>query len=571
VNVYLPTVPSRRGRARSGARTLAAVREAAAVPDVSVVVTAYNTRPYLAGCLRSLVKQTIGLDRLQIVVVDDGSTDGSGRLADRFARRYPGAFTVIHQANSGGPAGPCNRALDVASGRYVFFVGSDDYLGVDALRRLVAAADALGSDVVLGTVVGVNSRSIYQDIFARSATDIRLDDSPLPRSLANTKLFRRELLERHRIRYPEDLPVGSDLPFTLEACYRARRISVLADYEYYYLVRRLGAGNITYASRHARRVAAIEAMLTFASGLIEPGKQRDAVVLARFQHEIARLLDDTLLRVDRPTQRVVFDAVARMVATYLTDDIADRLGAETRVRTALVRHGRLDDLLAAIGQDARVGVPSTVVDGGRRFARYPGFREPGGPADACFDVTAAADWPVKLDATAVTRGGGRLTVTARTPVADLPALGVGGLTAHAEGIAGRVRVTSAGPDGTTVAIDFDVAELVAGSATTGQRRTVSVARDHGSAVDGAVVGAAVDGAAVDGAAVEGAAVEGAVVRAPRLARMAPLVRRRGARLYVVTATADDSGPLVLSVAPLTPRRILARLARRVRRVRRSAS
>ena len=74
---------------------------------------------------------------------------------------------------------------------------------------------------VAGKVVGVNSRFIYQDIFARNEVDITLCDSPLPYSLANTKLFRRELLERHAIRYPEDLPIGSDLPFTLEACYRA--------------------------------------------------------------------------------------------------------------------------------------------------------------------------------------------------------------------------------------------------------------------------------------------------------------------------------------------------------------
>ena len=73
-------------------------REIAPLPtcDVSVIVTVYNTRPYLTRCLRSLVNQSIGLDRLHITAVNDGSTDGSDRILDRFARRYPGAFTVIH-------------------------------------------------------------------------------------------------------------------------------------------------------------------------------------------------------------------------------------------------------------------------------------------------------------------------------------------------------------------------------------------------------------------------------------------------------------------------------------------
>src|SRR5687767_3879505 len=82
-----------------------------AEPEVTVVIPVYNTRRYLTRCLRSLVDQTIGLDRMEVIAVDDGSTDGSARVLDRFARQHPGAFTVIHQPNSGGPAGPCNRAL----------------------------------------------------------------------------------------------------------------------------------------------------------------------------------------------------------------------------------------------------------------------------------------------------------------------------------------------------------------------------------------------------------------------------------------------------------------------------
>ncbi len=110
---------------------------------------------------------------------------------------------MIHQANSGGPAAPCNRALDRATGRYVFFLGADDYLGREALRAHGGGGRRYDSDVMLGRVVGVNSRYIHQDDLRRqprprSACSTRA----LPWSLANTKLFRRELIERHRLRYP---------------------------------------------------------------------------------------------------------------------------------------------------------------------------------------------------------------------------------------------------------------------------------------------------------------------------------------------------------------------------------
>jgi len=519
-------------------------------PDVSVVVPVYNTMPYLHECLDSLVAQTIGVDRMQIVAVDDGSTDGSGAELDRYAHRHPGVFTVIHQANSGGPAGPCNRALDAATGRYVFFVGADDHLGPEALLRLVTAADEWGSDVVLGKVVGVHSRHIYQDIFARNEQDVDLYDSPLPRSLANTKLFRRELIERHRIRYREDMRIGSDLPFTLEACYRARRISVLADYDFYFAVRRFSATNITYLSQHLLRLRTVEKVMAFVADLIEPGKQRDAVLLRRFDHEVARLLEDDFLRLERKVQQQVHDGIGRMVRDHLTDEIASQLGAEARIRMALTRDGELDDLLAVIRQDAETGVPATVTRDGRRYARYPGF---GRLPDSCFDVTDCPEWTAKLDTVALSWESGVLVVTAHTPVPDLRGMGVDPLSVSAEEIPADVRTLAAGETGTTVRISFRAADLLAGSDVTGQRRAVSA--QPGPFHPGRALGAS-SATGAGGAA---------AVRAPALRRAVPLIRRRGTRLYVITPVLDESGRLMISVVPFTAKRVGARLRRILRR------
>jgi len=528
------------------------------VPDVSIVVPVYNTMPYLTQCLTSLVEQTIGRDRMQIVAVDDGSTDRSGAELDRFARRYPGLFTVIHQPNSGGPAGPCNRALEVATGRYVFFVGADDHLGPEALHRLVTAADRYGSDVVLGKVVGVHSRHIYQDIFARTEPDLDLFDSPLPRSLANTKLFRRELLQRHAIRYPEDMRIGSDLPFTLQACYHARRISVLADYEYYYAVRRFSATNITYLSRPAERLRTAETVMAFVAELIPAGPRRDAVLLRRFDHEVARLLEDDLLLLDRDGQRQVHEVVGRLVRDHLTDGIAAGLGPETRIRLALTRDGELDDLLAVIRRDARTGAPPTLVEAGRRYAGYPGFRDPDrGLPDACFDVTTAPDWAARLDATALAwetddRGRRVLTITAHTPVADPAILGTGPIRVSAEEIPGEVGVVRRDDTGTTVRIRFPAARLLAASKPTGQRRIVSA---QAGTFDPARAPGATNAAGAAGAM---------AVRAPGLRPPRPVVVRRGTRFAALSCSVEGSGRLMISVVPLTPQRVGAQLRRRLR-------
>ncbi|MEV4825862.1 glycosyltransferase family 2 protein [Micromonospora sp. NPDC049274] len=514
-------------------------------PDVTVVTAVYNTMPYLTRCLTSLIEQTIGRDRLEVVAVDDGSTDGSGRELDRFARLYPGTVKVIHQPNSGGPAAPSNRGLEHATGRYVFFIGADDYLGPEALERLVAAADRLDSDVVLGRTVGVNSRYIHQAIFESTEPDVDLFDSALPWSLSNTKLFRRELIERHGLRYPEDMPVGSDQPFTIEACVHARRISVLADYDYYYAVRRLNARNITYKSRHLERLRCAEELVHFVARLVEPGKRRDAVLLRHFTLEVAKLLENDFLRLNRDTQDGVRVGVRKLAQEYLTDDIRDRLPIESRVRLAAARYGDLDDLLAVIRQDAQQGIPPAVVDGDRWYAGYPGFREPRlGIPDPWFEITdTVPDWLARFDTVSAAYEGGRtgapaLVVTARSPRPDLPTV-TSGIQLSAGDLAGATLAVEADATGTTVRSRIPLKRVLAAIAPGGELR---------------VVQAQVSAFGATGSA---------ALRGPRQSAPLRTVVRHGSRLYLFTSTTNHKGQLVIAVAPVTPRRLMARLRRRL--------
>ncbi|MDG4801249.1 glycosyltransferase family 2 protein [Micromonospora sp. WMMD980] len=509
-------------------------RPPATRPDVSVIVPVYNTLRYLRPCLDSLLRQTIGADRMEIVAVDDGSTDGSGRLLDRLAARHPGTLRVVHQPNSGGPAAPCNRGLELATGRYVFFLGSDDRLGPEALERLVAAADRYRSDVVLGKVVGVNGRHVFSDVFAAgNAVDVSLFDSALPWSLANTKLFRRDLVDRLGLRFPEDMPVLSDQPFTLAACYHARRITALADYDYYHAVRRLDARNITYHSRVEQRLVSVERLFAFVDELIPAGARRDAVLCRHVGLELANLVGDDFRRLDRPTQERVHATVRRLVERYVTDGLRDRLDIEARLRLGAVTGG-VDELLAVIDQDTRTGVPATVVEAGRWHAGYPSA-----PA-AWTDVTdVRADWLARLDAVEVSWVDGQtVTVTARSPYPRFAAE-AGPVRLVAGPVVGATRLDATDPTGRTVRTDFPVDRLLAASAASGQRHPVR--------------------AEVDGDQGRG----GAPVRAPRLAAGRPRLLRHGARLYGVAATVDPrNGQLVLSVVPVTVAQLVGRLRRR---------
>lgn len=360
-------------------------------PDVTVVVAVYNTMPYLTECLNSLVGQSIGLERLEVIAVDDGSTDESGKELDRFAAKYPGTVKVLHQANSGGPAAPSNRALDQATGRFVYFVGSDDYLGEEALERMVACADEHDSDVVIGKMVGTNGRYVHQKLYTGNIPDISLYDSVLPYTLANTKLFRRSLVEKHALRFPEDLPVGSDQPFTIEACVRARKISVLSDYTYYYAVKRGDASNITYRADHLARLRCTAKIMEHTAALVEPGPKRDAILKRHFDWELSKLLQKDFPALDAGTRSQVCEGIAALVDAYYTDNLRKGTGVKRRVRFGLAQRGAVDELSRAIQDETEHGAPPFLLDGDRAFAAYPGFREPAvGLPDHFYEVLREA-------------------------------------------------------------------------------------------------------------------------------------------------------------------------------------
>ncbi len=112
---------------------------------VSVVVPVYNVEQYLDRCVNSIVSQTYS--RLEIILVDDGSSDNSPRMCDSWAKK-DGRIKVVHKENAGAGFAR-NTGLENAEGDYILFVDSDDYLDVTTVEKCVADAEKNGSDVVM--------------------------------------------------------------------------------------------------------------------------------------------------------------------------------------------------------------------------------------------------------------------------------------------------------------------------------------------------------------------------------------------------------------------------------------
>ncbi|MDO9380906.1 MAG: glycosyltransferase family 2 protein [Nocardioidaceae bacterium] len=380
------------------------------VPDVTVVVAVYNTMPYLTACLESVVEQTLGVDRIAVVAVDDGSTDGSGAELDRFAAAHPGLLTVLRQPNSGGPAAPNNRALEVATGRYVFFLGADDHLGTESLERLVTAADQHDADVVFGRMVGTNDRHVHQKIYRQTDLDLDLYDSELPFALANTKLFRRSLVEEQGLRFPEDLKIGSDQTFTIAALVHSRRTCVLGDYTFYYAVRRHDASNISYDATWRDRLWSARRIMDEVATQLPPGERRDAVLRRHLTWELAKLLREDFLELDEDEQVELVEGVGKLCDTYFTDDLKQLIGVKRRIRLCLAEARRVDLLRELLAREREHGDPPFVAEAERAFAAYPGYAgDRGVPREwyELFDETVGGRLRdgVRVSSTRLTRRG----------------------------------------------------------------------------------------------------------------------------------------------------------------------
>ena len=518
-------------------------------PDVSVVVAVYNTMPYLTECLRSLVDQTIGIDRLEILTIDDGSTDGSGAELDRWAAEYPGTFKVLHQENSGGPAGPSNRGLDLATGRYVFFLGADDYLGTEALQRLVTAADELEADIVLGRLVGAGGRVVNQAVFTPgNRDDITLVNSALPWALSNTKLFRRSLLEEHHIRYPEELRSGSDQPFTIRAVMAARRIAVRADYEFYYAVRRTDSSNITYRTSLSGFVQDAALIMDTVADVITDPEARAAVLRRHFTWELGKLLGKRFLEADQEERIRVQEGVRKLADTYLTEEIRADLDVRHRIPLSIAQYGTVQDLLTVAKHFAEHGLSPVVAEGERYYLNFPGFRDPAlGFPDEWFDATSHVRQLVHQTGPADVRWGrtpdGRraLLVGWHTSLPNLNS-GDGPAPQVTAGDLPATLTESANDDdgGTRVLGYLTVDDIIAGQTKRRQRRRVRFSwTTRGESYS-------------------------LPVTAFDLSRATRILHRRGLRFHLVGAELDEKARLHVVSTTVTPRRIAGRLARRLR-------
>ncbi|WP_203186207.1 glycosyltransferase family 2 protein [Streptomyces pratensis] len=357
-------------------------------PDVTVIIGAYQAMPYLIRCLESVEAQTLPAGRMEIVAIDDGSTDGTGEYLEEFAARTAIDMRVVRQENSGGPSGPRNRGIGLARGRYVFFLDADDYFGEEALELMVAMGDRAGTDVVLGKIVGVN-RGAAKSMWKQTVERADLYTSNIKFTLSAQKLFRRDLLVRLGMTFDEGLKTGEDALFTMEAYLRGDGVSVVADYTCYYLVGRDDGKHVTKSGSYLLRFDSARALMKLIAAHVPPGPKRDALMVRPFVITLLPQFGPALLRQSGEVRAKKMELAAPLLETYWSPGLARRLKVHERLRLICISKGRLDLLLDVLQFMKDKTEPRVVRKGlrGRLYLVYPHFGEGAGLPLSAYEMT----------------------------------------------------------------------------------------------------------------------------------------------------------------------------------------
>lgn len=223
---------------------------------ISVVVPVYKAENFLSNCIKSILNQTYR--DLEVILVDDGSPDSSGQICEEYAEK-DGRIKVIHQKNAGAAAAR-NCGLKAATGKYIAFVDSDDWIDQDMYEKMVEAAEAQNCDLVVCDCLKESSAGsqVYTHelpggFYDRNAMAAQYlpqllmpNTMEYPVTISNCLLLiRREVIAENQISFPAGMRFSEDLLFGSEVGYFSQSMTYLKGYTPYHY--RQNPDSVTHA------------------------------------------------------------------------------------------------------------------------------------------------------------------------------------------------------------------------------------------------------------------------------------------------------------------------------------
>lgn len=280
------------------------------IKEISVIVPIYNIEKYLGKCLQALAEQTI--DSYEVILVDDGSTDGSRKIAEKYVKSYVEKFTLVCQENKG-LSEARNTGMKYAKGKYLCFVDSDDYVETNYLQTLHECAEKTEADLVFCAFRSVDEhgntiKKVCETGFepGKGYTIEERKDLLLTQNAAWNKLYKKDIIEKNSLQFTPGAWY-EDLRFVKKYMLFASKFVYCDSVLYNYLIRQGSIMNSMSSKRNVEIVDAIDEVIQF---------YEEQQVLDKFHEEVEFLAIDhiyisTLVRLLRAGEKEQFNVIKK--------------------------------------------------------------------------------------------------------------------------------------------------------------------------------------------------------------------------------------------------------------------
>ncbi|MEV0897999.1 glycosyltransferase [Actinoplanes sp. NPDC049802] len=309
---------------------------------VSIILACYNVDGFIEDAFESIVRQS-AFGQFEVIPVNDGSTDGTWEIIQRYQKRYPdNFFPISFEKGSGGPGRPRNAGLDRATGEYVIFMDPDDRIYKDGYSTLLKSIEKHKSDVVIATRFGVKEKEdgknpVWVDWHAdqpyvnQGSYEVKLDLLSKRPVILKT-IYRRDLIEQYGLRFLEGISSSEDEIFDKKYLLLSEKITKINDVVYLYTVAR--TGSITSKIR----IKVYEDLVPIVHGL-------DDALSVYFTEAIVAYRVAGLLRAFYLPKLLLLDPLMIDRALELCREACESFGFDRLLKTANANDRRIVELL----------------------------------------------------------------------------------------------------------------------------------------------------------------------------------------------------------------------------------
>lgn len=258
--------------------------------DFSIITAVYNTAEFIDEAIESVINQTVGIDRIQLILVNDASTDNSLEICRKWEEKYKQDILVIDQGKNQGVSAARNTGIKYAVGKFVSFLDSDDKYAPNVCEKVEQFFNSYASegvDIVALPIIffdGQTGPHPLNNKFSAGTRVIDLDQEwEVAQNFVSSTFVKSEILSNHM--FDQRMPLSEDLKFVQEIILRTHKLGVIKETEYFYRRRSTGEQS-AIQTKNAKRVWYVPTLKNGLSELVDMAISQNGAVPKYLQYLI---------------------------------------------------------------------------------------------------------------------------------------------------------------------------------------------------------------------------------------------------------------------------------------------